>query len=140
MGFNIKKFREAVEKSTVNQANRAVKSAESLWLGRLDEAVERMINIARNLMVFRTWNYASSIVGILFYNGKILGVETDGYSFSQRVYKKDGYIVYSRMKDNPNFGYQHTGRGDKPWRYSSNMNYHSGRPTHARHRRSGRSR
>lgn len=125
MGFNIAKFREGVLDAAVEEANRRTRNVESVWLGRMSAAVDRMIAVGRQLMTYRTWNFASSIVAVLFYDGKILGVETDGYQFVTRTKSSTrtrNYYWYKRTKLNPAYGYVSVGGGSKPWKYAVNNN------------------
>lgn len=77
-------------------------------------------------MRYRTWNYAASIVGILFYDGKVLGIETDGAHFVTRTkHGTQNRALYGTyfVKKNPVYGFDLNGRGDSVWKYAANKGF-----------------
>lgn len=118
--FKYDKFRQTVESSISEQADRALRKTESQWLSRLEACVWRMQTVGRQLMRYRTFNYAASMVGMLFYNGKLLGIETDGAQVtttrqSTRTRIKSRYKI---TKKNPVYGFELGGPSDAPWEYA----------------------
>lgn len=125
MGFKVNKFKDALLGSVTEDANKATRWQESFWLGRLQTAVNRMTTVGRTLMTYRTWNLASSIVGVLLYNGMIVGIETEGYVFRSKTVSSTrtrNKFYYYKEKPNPVYSYNFTGGGDKPWKYADDNN------------------
>lgn len=125
MGFNISQWRENVMNAVVDTAERRLRQTESLWLRRLIEAVDYAQFMGSRFMKYRTWNYAASVVGILFYNGKVLGVETDGAHFvTTTKHGSKNRAVWGNpfVKKNPVYGFDLNGKGDRPWKYAVAQN------------------
>lgn len=117
--FKYDKFRQTVESSVSEQADRALRQTESQWLSRLEDCVRRMRTVGSQLMTYRTFNYAASMVGMLFYNGRLLGIETDGANFETTRYsptrRKTKYTV---TKKNPVYGFELERPSNAPWEYA----------------------
>lgn len=125
MGFNVVKFKDVVLDSVTDEANKATRWSESFWLGRLQTAVNRMTTVGRTLMTYRTWNLASSIVGVLLFDGKIVGIETEGYVFKSKKVSSTrtrNKFTYYKEKQNPIYSYNFTGGGERPWKYAEENN------------------
>lgn len=120
--FNLVAFRDAGMNAALSEGERVLRGLESRWLSKLDYAVWMMSNVARKHMTFRTWNYAYSIVGILFYNGKIVGQETDGAHFETRTKsstRTKNYYWYKRVKNNPIYAFDHHGGTTPDWKFAT---------------------
>ena len=56
------------------EANMRIKRNEVELLSRIAECIDKMVFLAT--WTNRNWNLITSFVGVLFYNGKIVGKET----------------------------------------------------------------
>lgn len=116
--FNFEKFSEAVVTTAVDRTNSAIKKQESDYIIRIADCIDKMVMIAS--WTNRRWNLISSFVGVLFYNGKIVGKETEGAVVTaRRRYYVNGKERRERTKlPNPFYSYYITGYERRPWRFA----------------------
>lgn len=127
-GFNIKKWGDDIVDYALKRANKAISDTERKLLQMMRKTVEDCFNALRSQAAWnhRTYNLVSSFYAVLFYNGKILGVETAGKDFadSKTLKKSAGFSNRSKKlvaqglatRLNPIFSYWFTGNGNTPWK------------------------
>lgn len=120
--FNITKFSDSVLDAVEAEANRRIKRNEVELLSRIAECIDKMVFLAT--WTNRNWNLITSFVGVLFYNGKIVGKETIGRQIVARrrdsaASKKAGKeIRIKTVMPNPVFSYNIAGRERRPWKWA----------------------
>lgn len=120
--FNVNRFADSVMASVVEQADRAKKKQETELLVKMQDTIDKMVMLAS--WTNRRWNLISSFVGVVFYNGKILGKETDG---AQIVARRRYYVNGKERREktplpNPYYSYYITGYERKPWKWAVDKN------------------
>lgn len=119
-GFNIKKFGDNLSDYSLKLANKAISDIEFNVLLAMRNCVQNINNYVT--WTNRTYNLVSSCYAVLFYKGRILGVETAGADAESlgtvgnksRKQKKEANKRVTKM--NPIFSYWYTGRGYLEWR------------------------
>ena len=121
--FNITKFSDSVLDAVEAEANMRIKRNEVELLSRIAECIDKMVFLAT--WTNRNWNLITSFVGVLFYNGKIVGKETrkEKQIVARRrdsaASKKAGKeIRIKTVMPNPVFSYNIAGRERRPWRWA----------------------
>lgn len=138
-GFNIKKWGDNLVNYALKRANKAISDTELKLLQMMRKTVEDCFNFSRSKAAWtnRTYNLVSSFYAVLFYNGKILGVETAGADFAESTTLKKAIKSDSKKKKivvgttatrlNPIFSYWFTGQGNRPWKNDPNEPKRTGR-------------
>ena len=138
-GFNIKKWGDNLVDYALRRANKAISGTEQKLLALMRKTIEDCFNALRSQAAWnhRTYNLVSSFYAVLFYNGKILGVETAGKDFADSKTLKKSARFNNRSKKlvvgdlatriNPIFSYWFTNQGSKPWPNDPNLPKRTGR-------------
>lgn len=121
-GFNIKKWGDNLVNYALKRANKAISDTERNVLLAMRQCVNRMFSTLRHdaAWTHRTYNLVSSFYAVLFYNGKILGVETAGADAEKGIKAKSSkgkkqVVKTTATRINPIFSYWFTEKGNVPW-------------------------
>ena len=121
--FNFEKFSDAVLVGTAEKANGYIKKQETEILQRIESAIDKMV--AMSSWTNRTWNLISSFVGVLFYDGELVGnAKGSGAEITIRKRVPGMWSQYRRdvrvktVLKNPVYSYDITGKGYKSWPFA----------------------
>lgn len=129
--FDVKRYGDNLIDYTTKLANKAISDVEMTLITAIDKLAGRVYDIqnVNKYWTNRTWNLLSSFFAVVLYNGKILGVETAGYDFSEKTTRKSvekkskKEIPALRKGQNPIYGSRFTNKGMTEWRGDNKEHY-----------------
>lgn len=125
--FSIKDFGDKLIDYTLKRANRAINDYEYQIMLSMSEVASSVENQRRQMDSWqnRTWNLVSSFYIVLLYDGKIVGVQTEGAVINTPKGRKSPKTRsgFRAAKLNPSFSYTYTRKGTNEWRGDDKEHY-----------------